>query len=145
MHERVDVGNHDWFKYERVIVFDGVCNWCNFWVNFTIARDPSAKFKFGLLQSAQARQIMDVLGLAVDDFQTFLLLERGEIFQKSTAALRVVKQLSGLWPLFYYCCIVVPSPLRDAVYDFIARRRYRWMGKSSTCRVPTREEQGRFV
>ena len=145
MHEKVDAGNHNWFKYERVIVvFDGVCNWCNFWVTFTITRDPSGKFKFGLLQSDEAKEIMNALGLSVDDFQTFLLIEQGKVYQKSTAALRVLRQLAGFWPILY-CFIVVPKTLRDGVYDFIARHRYKWMGKSQTCRVVAPEDRGRFV
>lgn len=144
MRLKVDAGKHEWLKYERVIVFDGVCNWCNFWVTFTIARDPSGKFKFGLLQSDQARQIMNALGLSVDHIETFFLLERGEVYQKSTAALRVLRQYSGFWPLLY-CCIVIPRAIRDTVYDFIARHRYKWMGKSESCRVPTHEDRSRFV
>lgn len=135
---------HEWAGHDRVIVFDGVCHWCNAWVNFTLARDPHGKFKFGTLQSENAQQILKDLHLPADDFETFLLLERGRVFTKSTAALRVVRQLSGLWPLLYIG-IVIPRPLRDAVYDYIARRRYRWMGKSETCRVPTQAERERFV
>ena len=144
MRQKVDLGNHEWMRYERVIVFDGVCNWCNFWVDFTMSRDPSGKFKFGLLQSDQARQIMNALGLSLDDFGTFFLLEQGEVYQKSTAALRVLRHLSGFWPLLY-SCILIPRAIRDTFYDFIAHHRYRWMGKSGTCRVPTPEERGRFV
>ena len=135
---------HEWAGHDRVIVFDGVCHWCNAWVNFTLARDPHGKFKFGTLQSENAQQILKDLHLPADDFETFLLLERGRVFNKSTAALRIVRQLSGLWPLLYIG-IVIPRPLRDAVYDYIARRRYRWMGKSETCRVPTPAERERFV
>jgi len=135
---------HEWTKHERIIVFDGICNWCNFWVNFSIARDPHGKFKFGTLQSQSARQILQALQLSSDNFQTFLLLERTRIFTKSTAALRIARQLSGLWPLLYLF-IVVPRPFRDAVYDFVARHRYQWMGKSDTCRVPTPSDRTRFV
>lgn len=135
---------HEWAGHERVIVFDGVCHWCNAWVNFTLARDPHAKFKFGTLQSQPGQQILTELGFHADDFQTFLLLERGRVFTKSTAALRIVRQLSGLWPLLYVG-IVIPRPLRDAAYDYIARHRYHWMGKSDTCRVPTQAERERFV
>ena len=135
---------HEWAGHDRVIVFDGVCNWCNAWVNFTLAHDLHGKFKFGTLQSQPAQQILKELGFHADDFETFLLLERGRVFTKSTAALRIVRHLSGLWPLFYLG-IVVPRPLRDAAYDYIARRRYRLMGKSETCRVPTPAERNRFV
>ena len=113
-------------------------------MSFTLARDPHGKFKFGTLQSQPAQQILKELGLHADDFETFLLLERGRVFTKSTAALRIVRQLSGLWPLLYLG-IAIPRPLRDAVYDYVARHRYRWMGKSDTCRIPAQAERERFV
>ena len=144
MRQKVALGNHAWFKYEQVIVFDGVCNWCNFWVTFTITRDPSGKFKFGLLQSDQAKEIIDALGLSVDDFQTFLLIEQGKVYQKSTAALRVLRQLTGFWPLLY-CFIVVPKTLRDGVYDFIARHRYQVFGKSESCMLPDPKQRHKFL
>jgi predicted DCC family thiol-disulfide oxidoreductase YuxK len=144
MPRQLDSTLHQWAGYERVIVFDGVCNWCNAWVNFTIDHDPHGRFKFGTLQSEPAQQILKDLRLPADDFETFLLLEQGRVFTKSTAALRILRQLSGIWPLFYLG-IVVPRPLRDAVYDYIARRRYEWMGQSETCRIPTPAERNRFV
>jgi predicted DCC family thiol-disulfide oxidoreductase YuxK len=144
MYAQLDPQRHEWAGYERVIVFDGVCNWCNAWVNFTLDHDPLGKFKFGTLQSPQAQQILKDLCLPADDFETFLLLEQGRVFSKSTAALRVARQLSGFWPLLNVI-VVIPRPLRDAVYDYVASRRYRWMGKSATCRVPTPAERERFV
>jgi len=82
--------------------------------------------------------------LPTDDFETFLLLEQGRIFAKSTAALKVLKELAGYWPLFYLG-IMMPRPFRDATYDYFARRRYRWMGKTDTCRIPTPAERDRFL
>jgi len=135
---------HEWAAHERIILFDGVCNWCNAWVNLTIAHDPHGKFKFGTLQSEQAQQILKVLQLPTEDFETFLLLEQDRVYTKSTAALRVVKRLPGFWP-FFYLGIVIPRPLRDALYDYIARHRYKWMGKADTCYIPTPAEHDRFV
>lgn len=135
---------HEWARHERIIVFDGICNWCHAWVDFTINHDPHAKFKFGLLQSEQAKEILNALHLPTENFGTFMLLEHGRVYTKSTAALRIVKHLSGFWPLFYLG-IMIPRPLRDALYDYVARHRYRWMGKADTCRVPTPTEHGRFV
>ena len=144
MDGQLDPQQYKWAGYERVIVFDGVCNWCNAWINFTIDHDPRGRFKLGTLQSPQAQQILAELRLPADDFETFLLLEQGRVFTKSTAALRILRQLSGLWPLFYLG-IMVPRPLRDAAYDYIARRRYQWLGKADTCRLPTPAERERFV
>lgn len=144
MNREIDPRSHKWARYERVIVFDGVCNWCNTWVNLLIDHDPHGKFKFGTLQSEQAKQILQELQLSTEDFETFLLLERTHVFTKSTAALRIVKHLSGLWPLLYLF-ILIPRPLRDAIYDIIARNRYKLMGKAETCRVPTPNERARFI
>jgi predicted DCC family thiol-disulfide oxidoreductase YuxK len=144
MTGRLDLRQHKWAGYERVIVFDGICHWCNAWVKFTLARDPHGKFKFGTLQSPEAQQILKELHLPVDDFKTLLLLEHGRVFTKSTAALRILRHLSGLWPILYIG-IAIPRPLRDAVYDYVAQRRYRWMGKAETCRVPAQTERERFV
>ena len=134
---------HEWAALERVIVFDGQCNWCNAWVDFTMARDRG-RFHFATLQSARGQDLLKLLGLPAQDFETFLLLERGLAFSKSTAALRIARQLSGVWPL-YALFLLMPRPLRDIVYDYVARHRYRLMGKSEVCRIPTAEERSRFV
>lgn len=144
MTYQLDPSVHAWAKYERLILFDGVCNWCNVWVNFVIAHDPGGQFKFGTLQSEPAQRILCDLKLSITDYQTFLLLEEGHVSTKSTAALRVLRQLSWWW-LLYYLCVLVPVPLRDVVYDFVARHRYRWMGRMATCRVPTQAERERFL
>ena len=144
MTHALDPTSYDWAEHERVIVFDGVCNWCNAWVNFAIDRDPHGRFKFGTLQSEQAQQILKDLQLSTEDFTTFLLLEQTRVFTKSTAALRVVRHLSGFWPLLYIG-IVIPRPIRDGFYDYIARRRHKWMGKADTCRIPSPDQRERFV
>lgn len=144
MNYQLDHSVHEWTKYERLILFDGVCNWCNAWVRVVIAHDPDGQFKFGALQSEQAQRILRDLHLPSTNYQTFLLLEEGRVFTKSTAALRVIRQLSWWWPL-YYVCVLVPTPLRDVVYDFVAHHRYRWMGRTDTCRVPSQAERERFV
>ena len=144
MNDQLDPSVRAWAKYERLILFDGVCNWCNAWVNFAIAHDPDGQFKFGTLQSEPAQRILHDLHLSATDYQTFLLLEGCCVYTKSTAAIRVLRQLSGWWPL-YYPCVLVPALIRDVVYDFVARHRYRWLGKAATCRVPTQEECDRFV
>ncbi len=136
--------SHEWDKYGRVIVFDGVCNFCNASVNFVMARDPDRKFRFGTLQSEAAQQILKELEVSTEDFETFLLLEDDRVFTKSTAALRIARQLGSLWPLLY-ALMVIPRPIRDIAYDFMARHRYQWMGKTETCRVPTPAERERFV
>jgi predicted DCC family thiol-disulfide oxidoreductase YuxK len=135
---------HEWSQYEHVIVFDGICNFCNAFVNFVIDRDSEAVFKFGTLQSPPAQRILTQLHLSTRDYETFLLLEHGKVFTKSTAALKILRRLPGYWS-WLYGFIVIPRPLRDLVYRVIARHRYRWMGRSETCRIPSPKEQARFI
>jgi len=144
MKQGLPLPQHQWNHHERVIVFDGVCNFCNAFVNFVLERDPQGQFKFGTLQSSPAQQILQHFQLATDDYETFLLIEEGRLFTKSTAALKILKHLSLPWALLG-AFIFIPSSLRDLMYDFVARHRYRWMGKSESCRVPTEEERQRFV
>ncbi len=139
-----DPESHEWARHEHVIVFDGVCNWCHTWVNVLIDHDPHETFKFGTLQSEQGQQILHALQLSTEDFSTFLLLEQARVYTKSTAALRIVRHLPGFWPLFYLG-ILIPRPVRDALYDYVARHRYRWMGKTDACRVPSPDQRRRFV
>lgn len=138
------VQSHEWGHYERVIVFDGVCNFCNAFVNFVLERDSGGLFKFGTLQSQPAQNILTQLCLSTRDYETFLLLENGSVFTKSTAALKILRCLPGVWP-WLYAFIIIPRPLRDLVYSVIARHRYQWMGKSETCRVPSPKERARFI
>ena len=144
MNSKVTQLPHDWSQFEKVIVFDGVCNFCNATVDFVMRHDPQGKFKFGTLQSEPAQKILSRWGLHTEDFETFLLLEEGRVFTKSTAALKIAKHLTSPWFLLVMFRIV-PRTIRDGIYDFICRRRYRWMGKRDTCRVPSSAERERFV
>jgi predicted DCC family thiol-disulfide oxidoreductase YuxK len=128
-----------------VVLFDGVCNLCNGAVNFIIDRDPSARFRFAALQSSQAAALLAPLGRVPEVEPTsFILVEDGHVYERSTAALRVARRLPGAWKLFY-AFVVVPRPVRDVVYRFIARNRYRWFGKADACRMPTPELRARFL
>jgi predicted DCC family thiol-disulfide oxidoreductase YuxK len=136
--------SHEWGQYKRVIVFDGVCNFCNAFVNFVMDRDSHDLFKFGTLQSQPAQHILTQLHLSTQNYETFLLLENGKVFTKSTAALKILRYLHGWWP-WLYAFIIIPRPLRDLVYSFVARHRYQWMGRSETCRVPSPKERNKFI
>lgn len=127
-----------------IVLFDGVCNFCNASVNFVIDRDPHASFKFGALQSEEGVQLLSELGITPDYLDSILLVENGKVFKDSTAALKIAKKLSGLWPILYGF-IVVPAPVRDLVYRWIARNRYKWFGKMDSCRLPTPEYRARFI
>ncbi|MGC3975696.1 MAG: DCC1-like thiol-disulfide oxidoreductase family protein [Nitrospira sp.] len=140
---KIDPTKHEWAAIEQLIVFDGICNWCNAWVDFTMARDHGC-FHFATLQSDKGQELLKLLGLPARHFETFLLLEQGQVFTKSTAALRIVRKLSGWWPLLYGF-MLIPRGLRDILYDYVARHRYRLMGKAQTCRMPSAAERDRFV
>jgi predicted DCC family thiol-disulfide oxidoreductase YuxK len=127
-----------------IVLFDGVCNLCNGFVNAVIERDPDGYFTFGALQSDPARAYLDAFGLSGDVLDSVVLIEGGRLYRRSTAALRILRRLSPPWPLAYLL-VAIPRPVRDRVYDWIAGRRYRWFGKRSACRVPTPELRSRFL
>jgi predicted DCC family thiol-disulfide oxidoreductase YuxK len=126
-----------------VLLFDGVCNLCTSSVHFIIKRDPKRKFRFASLQSAFGQNVLQEHQLNTQTFDSLVLLENGKIYQRSTAALRIARQLSGAWPLLYIF-MIVPAFIRNAVYDFIARNRYKWFGKKETCWLPTPDLQALF-
>ncbi len=134
--------------HQAVILFDGICNLCNNSVNFVIDRDKAGKFKFAALQAPEAKPYLEMCNRSADDLDDLLksivLIEGGVFYSKSTAALRIAKNLDGLWPLLY-AFILVPRFLRDIVYDWIARNRYNWFGKRESCRLPTPELMQRFL
>jgi predicted DCC family thiol-disulfide oxidoreductase YuxK len=129
-----------------VVFFDGVCNLCNGTVLFLLDRDKRERLRFAPLQSEAAAALLDGRGLARarEALDTVLLLEGDTLYERSDAALRIAKKLSGAWPVLYVL-ILVPRFLRDAVYDLIARNRYRWFGRTEECRVPTPALRARFL
>ena len=127
-----------------LVLFDGVCNLCNGFVQFVIARDPSGRFQFGTLQSTSARRVLDLHDTLERLPDTIVLVDEGCVYTRSTAVLRVVKRLTFPWPLAYGF-VAVPRPLRDWVYGFVARHRYRWFGKRDHCMVPTPDVRARFI
>jgi predicted DCC family thiol-disulfide oxidoreductase YuxK len=127
-----------------IVLFDGVCNFCDASVNFIIKRDKGDYFRFASLQSDAGISILKDNGLEAGALDTLLLQEGATLFARSTAALRIARRLSGAWPLMYGF-IVVPRPIRDFVYNVIAKNRYRIFGKKESCRVPTAEERGKFL
>ena len=131
-------------KGGAVVLFDGVCNLCNASVLFVIDRDPGAHFAFAPLQSPEASRLLADRGYEAATLSSVLLVEGGRVYQRSTAALRVARRLRGAWPLLS-ALAVVPRPIRDAVYDWIARNRYRWFGRQDGCRLPTPALAARFV
>lgn len=127
-----------------VIFFDGVCNLCTGSVQFIIRHDQQRYFRFASLQSKTGEVLCKELHLPLQEFGSFILWNRGRLYTKSTAALRVTQKLSGLWPLLSVF-LIVPPFIRDAVYDLIARNRYRWFGQKKTCWLPAPELDTLFL
>ncbi len=130
---------------EAVILFDGVCTLCNAAVDFILRRDAAGRFAFASLQSDVATAYLKKRGLDLPDTpDTLVLIDADGLHERSTAALRIARGLPGAW-LLLYAFILVPPPLRDAVYRIVAAHRYRWFGRRETCRLPTPAERVRFV
>jgi len=127
-----------------IVLFDGVCHVCNFSVNFIIDHDPRQRFRFAPLQSPLGQALLERFGLLHAGVDSVILVEEPRCYIKSTAALRIARHLSGLWPLLSLL-IMVPTLLRDGVYEWFARNRYRWFGRLDSCRMPTPELRQRFL
>lgn len=126
------------------ILFDGVCNFCNGAVNFVIQRDKKSRIKFAALQSEAGQQLLKQFNLPTNEFNTFIFIEDGKVYTQSKAALKVCKYLTALYPLFYGF-IIVPEFMRDGIYKWIAKNRYKWFGKKDHCMLPTAEIRSRFL
>ena len=127
-----------------IIFFDGVCNLCNSSVQFILKKDANNLFLFSSLQSDAAKDILLQYNLENFDLSSIILLENGIIYQKSTAILKIAKRLNGIYK-YSYAFIIVPKFIRDGVYSFIARKRYKWFGKRDSCMLPTKELKFRFL
>ena len=128
----------------NLILFDGVCNFCNFWVNFIIDHDDKRYFKFASLQSDTAQRILIEKKIDISKIDSIILVVNDQVFFKSSAALQIAKKLNGFWKILYIFS-VIPASLRDLIYDFVAKNRYNWFGKRDTCRVPSKAEKELFL
>ena len=127
-----------------IILFDGVCNLCNSSVQFILRRDHSQRFVFASLQSPAGQKLLQKFGLPQDQFNSFVLIENNKVFTRSSGALRVLLHLKKGWQLLYGLNII-PKPIRDKIYDWIARNRYKWFGRQEACWLPTPELKKRFL
>ena len=128
----------------HLILFDGVCNFCNHWVQFVLQRNSSGTLRFGTLQGKTAHLLLPQYGLRPDALSSVVFISNGKAFTSSTAVLQICKHLDGGWKLLWVF-IWVPRFLRDALYNMIARHRYQWFGKKESCMLPTAEQRSRFV
>jgi len=128
-------------KEHPIIAFDGVCNLCNGFIEWLIKQDKKAKFRYATLQSASGQLISSDLA---GDLDTVVLLYKGKIYTHSDVALLSAKELGGGWTALYGL-IIFPKRLRDFIYNWVARNRYKWFGKSQACMIPTPEVKKLFL
>ena len=130
-------------KYE-IILFDGICNFCNSSINFVIDHDPEKHFKFAPLQSEIGQEILTQFHKNTKDFDSVILLKNNQLYEKSEAALEITKHLSGFWK-YLSVFKILPTFFLNFFYDIIAKNRYRIFGKADSCRMPTPEWKERFL
>ena len=127
-----------------ILLFDGVCNLCNGFVQFVIERDPDAQFKFAALQSEKGQELLQHFGLPQKELFSVILIENEKAYSRSTAALRMTRLLKSPWKISY-AFIILPTFIRDFFYKKIALNRYKWFGEKDSCMIPTPELKSRFL
>ena len=130
-------------KYD-IVLFDGVCNLCNFWINWLIGKDQRRKFRYAALQSAGGHDLLKKTGKNPNLLASVVLIQDGRIYTESTAVIRIAKRLGG-WFSLMQLFMIIPGFIRNAIYRLIAKNRYKWFGERNTCRIPTKEEQSLFL
>jgi predicted DCC family thiol-disulfide oxidoreductase YuxK len=127
-----------------IVVFDGVCNLCAHSVRFILCHEAVPHFLFAPLQSPAGTRLLKAFGFSPDDAKTFVLIADGRTYVRSDAAIQIAKRLKGAWKLVGLVR-VIPRPIRNWMYDVVARNRYRWFGRTEACMVPTSELRSRFL
>ena len=127
-----------------IVLFDGVCNFCNAAVNWVIERDKAEYFKFAALQSEIGQELTAKHGIDTAETDSIVLVEDEKVYTYSTAALRIARKLNGIWS-WTYSFIIIPKPVRDLFYKLFAKYRYKLFGKQDACMMPTPEIRARFL
>lgn len=127
-----------------ILLFDGYCNLCNNSVQFIYKHEKKAELYFGSLQSEKGIELLNLHHINPIEVDSLILIQNNIAYSKSSAALRLTPYLKGLYPLLYVL-LIVPPFMRNAVYDYIARNRYKWFGKSESCMMPDKELVKRFL
>jgi predicted DCC family thiol-disulfide oxidoreductase YuxK len=129
---------------KQIVLFDGVCHMCNRLVQFVLRHDRRGTIYFAALQSPAGQKLLAQHQLSAIAQDTFVWIEGERSYTKSTAALKTLRALGSVWQLFYIL-MIIPGPIRDLFYQFIAKRRYRWFGQADQCMLPKPEYQQRFL
>ena len=128
---------------QNLILFDGVCNLCNGFVQFVIRHDKKKKFKFSSLQSSFSQALIAENYPELKEMKTIAYITNGEMMVRSTAALYILKDLGGIFSLTFGA-MIIPAFIRDFFYNWLSARRYKFFGKSAVCMVTTAELRERF-
>lgn len=128
----------------KIVLFDGICNLCNTSVTFVIQRDKKDLFRFAALQDPIGQQLIEKYQIDSSKTDSIILIEDDKAYVKSTAALKVARHLGGAYPLLYGF-MIVPNFIRNWVYDYVAKNRYKWYGKKDSCMIPTPELKSKFL
>ena len=132
-------------KNKKIILFDGICNLCNSAVTIVIKQDKKNTFLFAAIQSKKGKEIIDYLEIDIVKIDAIILYEPGVSYEvKSTAALKIMNDFGQFWQLTKLLWIF-PKGLRNLVYDFIAKNRYKWFGKKEACMIPTNDLKSKFL
>lgn len=132
-------------QHKKIILFDGVCNLCNSFVNKIIKKDKKNIFVFASLDSEIGKEITDYLNIDTTKIESIILYEPNISYElKSTAALQIVKEFGGFW-WFTQIGYLLPQTIRDGIYDIVAKNRYKWFGKKDSCMIPTQELKAKFL
>lgn len=132
-------------KNKKIILFDGICNLCNGFVQFVIKRDEKDVFRYASLQSEIGQQLISERRIDIEKLDSVVLIEPGiAYYVKSDAALQIGRQLKG-YRTISKVLNLIPSTLRNIVYDFIARYRYAWFGKKNQCVIPSPDLKAKFL
>ena len=127
-----------------IVIFDGACCFCDYWVQFVIRHDPKAVFRFAAFQSQTGRELCRGHGIDPERRDSLVLIDSSGVQQQSDAVLAIVERFGGAWRLLG-ALRIVPRSWRDAIYDRVARNRYRWFGRRASCQVPTSDLRQRFL
>jgi len=131
-------------KQNDVILFDGVCNLCNGAITFIIKRDKKNHYRFAALESDIGKMYLKKHSIDPQEIDSIVLIRGEYAYSKASAALRIAKKMSGLWPLLYIF-IIIPKFISNCIYDYIARNRYKWFGKKESCMIPTPQLRDKFL
>ena len=128
----------------HIVIFDGVCNFCNSAVIFIIRRDPKALFAFTPMQSESGKRLTEKYNAPIAGVDTILLIKNGQCYERTDAALEIARDLTGLWFMFRILK-VLPRSFRDYFYKLFARNRYKLFGRREECMIPSTEVRDRFI